>query len=348
MTENSMVAPVRIPLVGESQGVFHIEIAIPGSPTVLTVQLDTGSTGLVLPASFFFVDGQYVYDQTTNTITSGTLLPGVTMGGPATVTYQPSSDDVHGFYFTIPNLSVGLLDDGKAAATAVGVKAIGAVLKTPHMCGVGFGRPVLGDNPFLSIDGMATGTMYPSMLLTTRGVWLGCTPEQAATQLGRSAFGFQQLTYQGPATGERPPNSSQWSTPTGYFRVSNLNPTDTTPYGVLVDTGLDLSMVKSSIPDYTSGIVKGSVVAVIVPVEPSNLTVSYSFGVTGSEEVSLGQGPDSFVFTTESLSPGVVPPQYLVPRGTGNFINTGFHLLNSYQLYFDAKVGQVGYAAYPG
>lgn len=339
---------VQIPLAGGDEGAFHIAIQLPGSNGVsarnAVVQLDTGSTGLVLPASFFYQDGVYTYDAAQNKITSGTLMPGVEIHGPTTVVYQPSQDDIHGFIFTISALSIGV-QDGKAAATTTQITAIGAVEKTPHMCGIGFGRPVLASNPFLSLIGMSTGEMYPSFLLTTKGIWLGLTPELAAKQLGNGVFGFQQLTYEGTQT-PTPPNSSQWTTPKGYFRVSNINPTDETSYDILMDTGVELAMVKSSLGDLNSEIKAGSIIAIEIPVKPSSVKVCYSFGITGSESVKLGQGGDSFVFTTDA-EPGVVPPKYLVPRGAGNFVNTGIHLLNSYQLYFDAQVGQVGYATYP-
>ncbi|MCW2243755.1 hypothetical protein [Azospirillum canadense] len=342
MTDTVSIGPVEIPIVQDSEGSFHIQVAMPNGGKPLTVQLDTGSNGLVVPASFFYVDGVYVYNEATNTIV-GNLLPGVTLGGPAVVKYQPSADDIHGFHYTVTDLSVGLKDN-EAVATAPTISMIGAVIKTPHMCGIGFGRPVLGDNPFLAIKGMATGELYPSYLLTTKGIWLGCTPAQAATQLGASAFGFQKLTYLGK--GNAPKNSSQWSTPTGHFRVSNINPTDTTKYEILVDTGLDLSMVKMPVPDYETRITAGSIVAVELPVEPATVSVVYSYGITGTTRIELA-GVETTVFTTESLAQDAVPPQYLLPRGEGHFVNTGFHLLNSYQLYFDASVGQVGFAAYP-
>ncbi|BAI76108.1 hypothetical protein AZL_d02820 (plasmid) [Azospirillum sp. B510] len=340
------MVPVQIPLQGGTDGVFHMAIQIPGSNGVSSknavVQLDTGSTGLVLPAEFFYEEGTYSYNEQTKEIT-GTLMPGVKKHGHATVKYEPSTDDMHGFHFSVPNLLIGVVNNVGAAMTSE-VTAIGIVEKTPHMCGIGFGRPVLASNPFLSVVGMSTGNLYPSFLLTTKGIWLGLTPEEAAKQLGGS-FGYQKLTYEGPAP--QPLNSSQWSTPTGYFRVSNINPTDTTKYGILVDTGVDLAMVKSPITDLEDQIKAGSIVAVEIPVEPASVTVAYSFAITGHTTVKLGpKAPESFVFTTKAM-PDTVAPKYLVPRGTGNFVNTGFHLLNSYQLFFDAKVGQVGYAAYP-
>ena len=342
--------PVQIPIVGSGDSDFKIMVMNPNDPSgALTVQLDTGSTGLVVPASFFFVGGVYQPVAGTTEIT-GELLPGVVMGGPATIHYEPSSNDINGFYFTVPALMIGL-DNGRAAATAVNVKAIGAVGTNPHMMGIGFGRPVVADNPFLCISGMADGTMYASYQLTTKGIWLGCTPEQANTRLGASTFGFQKLSYTG--TAPQPRNSSEWSTPIGYFRVSGLNP-DVTQYGVLIDTGVELMMVKSDIPNMETAIAAGSTIELTIPGAGATPILSYSFKILGSQNVVLGpKQPPRFVFTTVNTpnanvpSPQPMAPEYVVPLGTGAFVNTGIHVIRGYQLYFDAQVGQVGYATYP-
>ena len=343
--------PVQIPIVGSGDSDFQIIVVNPTDPSgALTVQLDTGSTGLVVPASFFYVGGEFDYDARTGTIT-GKLLPGVVLGGPAAIHYEPSSNDINGFYYTVPALSIGLDSSGPAAATAVNVKAIGAVGSNPHMMGIGFGRPVVADNPFLCISGMADGTTYSSYLLTTKGIWLGCTPSQANTRLGTSSFGFQKLSYTG--TAPQPRNSSAWSTPVGYFAVSGLNP-DVTQYGVLIDTGVELMMVKSDIANMETAIAAGSTIELTIPGAGAAPILSYSFKILGSENAVLGPGQaPRFVFTTVNTPPvsqqtaQPMAPAYVVPLGTGAFVNTGFHVIRGYQLYFDAQVGQVGYATYP-
>jgi len=344
MSNTPTISPVQIPTVGSTENIFHVEIGFPGLASPTTVQLDTGSIGIVLSASLFYEPGTYNYVSATNTVT-GTLLPGITIGDAVTVTYQPSSNDINGFYYTIDTLQIGFDANNQPVALASSIQVVGATSATPHMMGIGFGRPKsYGQNPFLNINGMDSGAMYASMLLTTQGIWLGCTPSQAAMQLPHSTFGFQKLSFQGASP--QPLNSSQWTTPTGNFSVTGATDTQTNDYTILVDTGLELMMLESGIA--SSYFTEGAIVTVGIPVIPNNMNVSYSFEITGTAQVQLGSGSTlTNVYTTSAVSGGPTPPTYVAPIGSSNFVNTGIHLLSGYQLFFDAVVGQVGYAAYP-
>lgn len=319
---------------------------------VTGLQLDTGSTGIVIPAELLYEQGTYrVLPEGQGVV--GTLLAGVTQGAPAKVVYQPSGDDIVGFVYTIEALAIGAVKGDKPRTICSNVTIIGAVNRPSFMCGIGFGRPVLASNVFLSVNGMETNQLYPSYLMTEKGVWLGCTPANVAQQTaGGGSFSFQKLNYEGSAV-STPSNSSQWSTPKGLLTITPPQPggggSEPTPLKVdnipvLLDTGLNLMMVKTPLGNQSDYLVDNATVAISVAADGGGTALSYQFAITGSEVIDGPNNSKITVYTTnQSTDP--MAPNYVQPKGPGSFLNTGIRVLRGDQLYFDALVGQVGYAS---
>ncbi|MCW2236040.1 hypothetical protein [Azospirillum canadense] len=102
-------APVDIPLSAvdfdpaTGSGSMSVIIGTP-SGDALNVLVDTGSTGIVIPASYL-------------TTSTGTPLPGVTCLGPAQITYYPKGDTQYGYYYLVKSMSLGLLSGSGSTAT---------------------------------------------------------------------------------------------------------------------------------------------------------------------------------------------------------------------------------------
>ncbi len=84
-------------------GSMSVIIGTP-SGAALNVLVDTGSTGIVIPASYL-------------TSSTGTPLPGVTCLGPAQITYYPKGDTQYGYYYLVKSMSLGLLSGSGSTAT---------------------------------------------------------------------------------------------------------------------------------------------------------------------------------------------------------------------------------------
>ncbi|MCG5243609.1 hypothetical protein [Azospirillum doebereinerae] len=301
-------------------------------------QVDTGSCGIVVPQTLFYVDGN----------TSGSLLPGVTKGSPAKVIYHPSSNDLNGFHYTVERLGVGVLDDGSCAFVCENATVIGAENVGPDqgMMGVGFGRPELGTNVFLNVPGMSDGTVPPSFLLTTQGIWLGYDKEDLPNA---SAFAFQTLTPE-TADGAKVPNTPAWNTPNAVVTLSSLtNPASGQYPGTgLLDTGLDLMMLRLTAPDWQQNF-PGTAVTIAWGNAGSGAVLQYQFIVGPTEEVKLGSG-DALTKVFTVSGPSSMKPMYIVPlgEGDGNFVNTGINVIQGADYYFNADLGLIGFAQTPG
>lgn len=306
-------------------------------PVIHPCQVDTGSCGIVVPQFLFYVDGD----------TNGALLPGVTQGGHAQVTYHPSSDDLEGYHYTVQRLGIGAREDGSCAYVVENAEVIGAigVGAGQGMMGVGFGRPLLGTNVFLNVPGMADGSVNPSFLLTETGIWLGYDtadlPEAAAykfQQLDRQTAGDTPDTAKVP-----PPNSPLWQGPKLTIAVKAKGADTATSYSGdgLLDTGLNLMMIALDGTDWQDSFV-GSEVTITLPGIGGDDILSYSFTVSGKKEQQLGPKTSELVYTVEGPSP--MNPVYIVPlSAVKNFANIGINPIRGADYYFDAKLGQIGF-----
>lgn len=312
--------------------------------SVTTVLLDTGSCGLVVTASTFF-SGDYTFTPASNgnpATLSGTTLAGITIGDYTTVEYTSSGDKIYGFHITIPKLALGVLKQvgweswitwSAMATNVTAVAAVGRIDKKTgnllppgsakvYMCGIGYGRPLLGSNIFLDTQAPDGTPLYASFLLSEKGVWLGY--QQNASNGGApvsqaipgSSFSFQTLSST-PVT-----NLSACPAIKGTLSVGSAAG-DTTDVAILVDTGLDYMIAKAP-----AGI-------------GSKLTAS---GTTVT--LSINGAGVSYTFTTPPDGTAGAPTR-IQYDGAGGFVNTGFHFLDLYQYYFDWPNVTVGVATYP-
>lgn len=300
-------------------------------------QVDTGSCGIVVPAYLFYADGDMNND----------LLPGVTQGSAVKVTYQPSSDDLEGFRYTVERLGIGVGEDGTCAFVAENVNLIGATNATraEGMMGVGFGRPLMGTNVFLNAPGMADGSVNPSFLLTETGIWLGYRKENLPDA---GNYKFQQLTPESSVAISlglgRPPNSPEWLGP--QVKISFKASSDDKPKSFLgdglLDTGVNLMMLSLDDENWQKSIESGSKITIAVPGADSHDILSYDLTVTGSKQQKVGRDKTAKVYTVEG--PSKMNPVFILPRSdTKNFVNTGINVIKGADYYFDAKLGQVGF-----
>lgn len=344
------------PLAPAAKNIYYVAIKVLAPEPVTQApepgghicQVDTGSCGIVVPESLFYAGGDV----------NGPLLSGVTKGGQAKVVYQPSSDDLVGYYYKVAQLAVGVAADGTSSFVCEDVTCIGASNMEPGkgMMGVGFGRPqVLGTNVFLNAPGMADGTVNPSYLLTPDSITLGYTQ---ATLPSPAAFGFQQLQAN-PAYDGNPRNRSQaWQTPSATVTLSgNGTPSAGT---ALLDTGLNLMMLGLATPDWLTGFI-GQTLTVSWPGGQGNseTILSYSMSVVDSGPAPANQGGLSrtvyYVKPANGSPPGMMP-SFIVPihplqpepaNQVGapiTFVNTGINVILGAGFFFDAKAGCIGFA----
>lgn len=323
---------IELPFADPDHPGFTIRIGVGGmrpGPAHI-VKVDTGSTGIVIPAAVLHENGD----------PSLPLLPGVQQGGPAQITYQPSNNTLSGHYYTVGALRLGIGPVGDAAAIAENVVVLGAdnAPSAVGMMGVGFGRKsaLAMTNPFLQVIGMAEGGSYPSYLLTRTGIALALSPSDLADRFPDTRFAFQTLTY--PAAGPaKTRNSWFWDSPSATMSVAQLPAQAGT---MLLDTGLDLMLLELPWDGWTARLA-GATISIAVPGGDgsSGPILEYAFQV--------GAGPRYQPAPHSSpMAPASVEPRRVGETVTA-FVNTGINVLRGYMYYFDARVGQVGFAPYP-
>lgn len=319
-------------------------------------QVDTGSCGIVIPMSLLFVDGEYVLspsvpDQPIRNFVSGTLLPGVTMQDPAEVVYQPSSDSLYGFHFTVERLAVGVRPDGSCAYVAENVQIIGAynVDSTQGMMGVGFGRNSLGTNVFLNAPGMADGTVPASFLFTPTGIQLGCS---RSTLPSADNYTFGSLTWTGSDSDAAiPKNSTDWSTPSCTIEVISGSSSTSEPQtgSALLDTGLTLAMLRLA-GDWQTGLV-GSTIVIKWLSGPSGVAVfTFSAEVAANASVPTGLNTSRAGYELKPAGNTSAVPKYLIPLGASSsepvFVNTSIDVIRNANFYFNAWDDTAGSAIF--
>ncbi len=335
----SATAPISIPLTktpftGTSSGNgFSVKINIsctPGAPSVLWECLvDTGSCGIVVPQCLFYE----------NQDVNGALLPGVTMGGAAVVPYEPSSEDLNGYYYYVEQLGIGADEDGNCAYVCQNATVVGVYNnKNPKegMMGVGFGRPTqIGTNVFLHAG------VNPSYLFTTDGIWLGYTAE---TLPQAASYGFQQLTALGPSADAVaiPDPLTAWSTPAVQFQLVNgIIPTTYTG-SVLVDTGVNLMMIGFDSPTWQRTFANSTLTITWPALQNNTTMLTEVLQVGAPEQVTIG-GKSTLAYAVTSQTK--MAPMYILPLGqkSPSFANAGINVIQGANYFFDGGVGQVGF-----
>ncbi len=328
--------PLQVPLTrpvfndGTLANSFNVNIQAIGSNGQTSAfhpcLVDTGSCGIVVPESLFYVNGDM----------NNTLIEGVQRGAPAIVTYEPSSDDLHGFYYTIPQLTIGGSSGNAPAFTCTNVTVVGvsdATNPNMGMMGVGFGRPKsYGDNVLLCAP------VYPSYLFTQDSIWLGYT---RANLPSASSYGFQQLQRQLPSLGVPLPG---WQTPVANITITPTGSTNATsfPATALLDTGINSMMLGAAYGALWPSDLIGTTVAISWQGDTEGSSIlSYEFNITGIAEPTVdnaGKPP----FAVSGSSP--MKPTEVSALGPNSpaFVNTGIHVLLGANYFYDSQLGQIG------
>lgn len=374
-------SPITIPHDTSVPGKFMIKIGVANQTNSaysyeveLQVQIDTGSCGIVIPATALYLKNESDASTATKDSTTGEtactatqlalmpLLPGVTTTyEPATIVYQPSGDSIIGFYYHIAELGIGEDGQGNPLVIAKNVKVMGATSASPFMMGVGFDRPLIADNAFLADLTTANNStpLYPSYYLDHQTVELGLSPS--------NAFAFQTLAVQTQGA----PGTYQdwnWNTPQGAITVANAEATllTTTPVSLLIDTGLDLMMVNNMgtlfpLPGTDSSWDTANITLEFNADSSASAASCFSFPLTGTASAQFSQkGAITTVYRTENSvvmngdvvlldSHSVTKPAptlvYVISSQDVDkpFINTGFNPLFAYGMMFDPTNNQVGF-----
>ena len=297
-------------------------IAVPGGGTGTTSSfiVDTGSTGVVVPATEVagYVNGNGTAGSITYT-SSGLTLSGYWTN--AVVSF-PGAVNQNGVS-TTATAALPVLAVTNATCSGSGVNPCGTTI--PHMLGVGFGRgtdtyssPVY--NPFVNLSEMAAGTMRRGYTITAAGIQLGLT--NATVPLGSpfgtvtaNTFTAEQLT----ASNAFPGYTYDWNTATGSFVYAG---TATASGTVLFDTGLTDMILENA--GYTSANTVPAGTAITINAIPSLASYSFSSGDGGPAT------PSSVVWA--SYTHGV-------------FVNVGNHFLGKFDYLYDADGGILGLRA---
>ncbi|MBB3751324.1 hypothetical protein FHT44_003819 [Mycolicibacterium sp. BK634] len=283
---------------------LKVEASVNGG-TVSPFTVDTGSVGVVVPAS---------------------EVPNIPAGAPTgTLTYSSSGLQLTGVWATVPVRFPGAVNATGAtvaAETTVPVlavtssKCLGGDVNShnctgdiPHMMGVGFGR---GDNrpptynPLLNLTEMAAGTMRRGYVIGRGGLTLGLTEANTT-----GVWSKQQLTNAGPP---KEGAHNDWMTPMGGFQLGS-GPRYSGK--VLIDTGL-LDMIVEG-----DGLPSSGTVPAGTPMTIDVGELHYSFVVgDGAAQTPIG------VHHAKAVN--------------GTFVNTGLRALGHYDLLYDADAGQFG------
>lgn len=350
-------APVSLTLDGDQKGRHSLQIGIlqtdgnvsQWQTKPLQVQVDSGSCGLVIPSSFMY---QWAEGKPTDI-----LLDGVTKGDKATVKYQPSADDLQGYYYTIARLALGCASDGSAQVVLSNIKVIGVDNRPAFMMGVGFSQPVLADNPFLSNGTNPQGqALYPSYYIDSEQIVLGVQPP-ADVQ-------YQTLELKDSSSGRTEPMQGVLS-----ITKPGSNAPILQQVSVLLDTGLDLMMVARTdqlpVPSTSSNDVGGK-----LGIQVTDTALQYEFPLTGIGKAQMNPQLQPIVYTTPNSNqdprnpellnlgdgPDVSGPSpslvYVIPPATdkaqanparSNFVNTGFNPLFASGMLFDKQNCRVGF-----
>jgi hypothetical protein len=279
------------------------------------VEMDTGSRGLVVPASI---------------LGRGAIGP----GAAGKITYTSDGKEFLGHYYLAPlTLSAGgsmartvpirVLAVDKSACVSGYPKCRPGKIGGLGVMGVGFDRgqassmPPELTNAFLAITGVSAGAMHPGYIIRRRSVTLGITVRDQA--------GFNELPLIGGGTGP-----GDWNTAPGCFSFPRLSTYPRQCGTVLVDTGIASAIL---------GLPK--------PKRPASMRTSIPNGTPIRVDVGLRSGPSalSFGFTTGATAQPLTPTSIRWAGGAAPFVNTGRHPIALYDYLFDAGSGKVGFRA---
>jgi hypothetical protein len=311
------------PAGGDLREPPHLMLSLGGRP--LQAVMDTGSTGVVVSAS---------------AIAGFDELP---KNGPAKLTYSSSGRIMQGVWVTVP-VTIAGANGASVTTRPMPVLAVTNIdcTETARNCtprddprhvamiGMGFGRrnrsgpqadSAADKNPFLNLSGSRTAALHRGYLVSREGVEIG-VPAAGAP----AGFATVHLT--------RNEETGDWSGAPACIAVADHSPACGT---VLPDTGLT-PMLLALPPDQVEGralpagndrtLPPGTKVTIVLaPATPGAMpTAAYSFA-TGDMDNPLA-------------------PRRVILVGQGDrptYVNTGVHLLNGFDYFYDADLGLVGY-----
>jgi hypothetical protein len=284
--------------------------------------LDTGSTGVVMPASELAGHTACLSTDPAGSITyssSGLMLTGCWVNAVISFPTAVNQNSVNTtMTATLPVLAVVTV-----SCTGSGVNSGNCVPGgTVHMLGIGFGRGTTtyespAYNPFANVKEMAAGTMRRGYVYTASGIQVGLT--NATVPLGQT-FGYatsntfiaEQLT----PSNAFPGYAYDWNAaPASFVYAGTATATGT----ILFDTGLtDMILENSGVAGGTS-VPNGT--AITINAMPSLVSYSFNSGDGGAAT------PSSVTWATYSH---------------GVFVNVGNHFLGKYDYLYDADGGILG------
>lgn len=291
----------------------------------LNAVMDTGSTGVVVSASA--IPG---FDQ----------LP---KNEPAQLTYTSSGRIMQGVWVTVPVRIAGA--DGASITTPpMPVLAVTSVdcTETARNCtrrddprhiamiGMGFGRrnrsgpqadSAKDKNPFLNLWDTRASAVHHGYLVTRDGVEIG-VPATGAP----AGFATVHLT--------RNQDTGDWFAAPACIAIADHAPACGT---VLPDTGLT-QMFLALPPDQVEGrtLPAGNDHTLLTG---TKVTITLAPGTSGAQLMA------GYSFATGNLD-NPLAPRRLILVGQGDrptYVNTGVHLLNGFDYFYDADAGVVGY-----
>ncbi|MDE1162921.1 MAG: hypothetical protein PW792_13395 [Acidobacteriaceae bacterium] len=275
--------------------------------TISNFTVDTGSVGVVVPASEVpnipsgSPSGSLTYSS------SGLKLTGVWVTMPVVFPQATGSGSLSG---KVATATVPVLAVTSGTCTGSGVNSGNCTGTIPHMLGVGYGRGTTTEtsppyNAFLTLAEMTAGTMRRGYTIARDGITLGIT------SVSSSGYAMAALTSAGtPASGSK----NDWTTVSGGFQVGSSAAVTGT---VLLDTGL-LNMIVENVNMPQSGTLSSGTKMVVTIAQQS-----YTF--------ALGDGG---VQTPTSAS--------YASASHGTYLNTGLRALGHYDYLFDADGGYSG------
>jgi hypothetical protein len=289
---------------------WGFDASVGGGPSHY-LQMDTGSTGVVLPASV---------------LGPKAVGPGL----PGQIEYTSDGKIFSGNYYLAPlKLSAGGASARTVPIRVLGVSAASCDPNYPDchvgsitslgLVGVGFNRGPLGPTPpeqhnaFLALTGIIQSSMDPGYVISANSITLGITAAQ------RSGFGLIKLQPGGSGPGD-------WDTEPGCFGFPQLTGFTSFCGTLLMDTGIDSAIV--GLPESQ---------------RPPSIATSIPNGVSVQFAAPTMPSPSmSYTFTTGS---GALPAPTSIRWAAGSqpFVNTGRNLIASYDYLYDGGGGRVGF-----
>lgn len=272
-----------------------------------TVQLDTGSCGIVIGKQFVGKEYQNA---------SGPLV---------TVPYIPSGVKLQGTLITMP---VSLLSPDGPAQGATATVPVVVVDKdergypfTLGMMGIGWQGP-LDCNPLLHVvlDDGAGGSrpLSPGYIITEDYVEVGLTDDNQA------GFGYADL--------QRDPSTGAWMGPTASVTLSGPGaPPLTLQRPMLMDTGVPLMMLWGDGPTLPAGWTSIVYKQVVVS---DDVEITITLPASGAPLLS-------YTFGNGTAAPEM--PEQVLYMGAGIGLNTGIHVLTVYDYLLDIASQRIGY-----